>query len=89
MASEGTPDRKAFEHALQQALLNLYHPAKLRQNPLAELLASDIPRLSPSSLGRLLVDAIGELKPPPSVPVSAFAWRMYHVLTYRYVEQSS
>jgi CheY-like chemotaxis protein len=89
MASEGTPDRKAFEHELQQALLNLYHPANLQQSPLAELLASENQRLSSSSLGRLLLDGIGALKPAPEVPISAFAWRLYHVLTYRYVEQSS
>jgi CheY-like chemotaxis protein len=89
MASDTAPDRKAFEHALQQALLNLYNPAKLHQNPLSGLLAPENQRLSSASLGRLLLDAIAALKPPPEVPISAFAWRLHQVLTYRFVEQTS
>jgi CheY-like chemotaxis protein len=91
MTADMTPDpfRKVFEREVQQALLYLYNPAKLQQSPLSELLASDNQRLSPAALGRLLLDAIQALKPIPEVPISTFAWRLYHVLTYRYVEQSS
>ncbi len=91
MASDMIPDpsRKTFERELQQALLSLYNPAKLQQSPLEELLASETQRLSAAALSRLLTDAIGALKPAPEVPISAFAWRLYQVLTYRYVEQSS
>jgi len=91
MTPDMTPDpsRKVFERELQQALLYLYNPAKLQQSPFAELLASDNQRLSSAALGRLLIDAIQALKPVPEVPISAFAWRLYQVLRYRYVEQIS
>lgn len=91
MTADITPDpfRRVFERELQQALLCLYNPAKLQQSPLAELLALDNQRLSAAALGRLLIDAIQALKPVPEVPIGAFAWRLFHVLTYRYVEQSS
>lgn len=83
------PFGRAFERELQQALLCLYNPARLQQSPLAELLASDKERLSAAALARLLIDAIQAVKPVPEVPIGANAWRLFHVLTYRYVEQSS
>lgn len=91
MTPDMKPDsfRKVFERELQQALLCLYNPAKLKQSPLAELLVSDDQRLSSAALSRLLLDAIQALKPAPEIPVSAFVWRLYYVLTYRYLEQSS
>lgn len=91
MTADMTPDpfRRVFERELQQALLCLYNPAKLQQSPLAELLALDNQRLSAAALGRLLLDAIQAIKPAPEVPIGAFAWRLFHVLTYRYAEQSS
>jgi CheY-like chemotaxis protein len=83
------PFRRAFERELQQALLCLYNPARMQQSPLAELLVSDKERLSAAALARLLIDAIQAVKPVPDVPIGAYAWRLFHVLTYRYVEQSS
>jgi CheY-like chemotaxis protein len=67
----------------------LYNPAKLQQSPFCDLLAADNRRVSPAVLSRLLTDAIQAVKPGPDVPVSAHAWRLFHILTYRYVEQSS
>jgi CheY-like chemotaxis protein len=91
MTADKTPDpfSRAFERELQQALLCLYNPAKLQQSPLAELLASEKERLSAAALARLLIDAIQAVKPALEVPIAAIAWRLFHVLTYRYVEQSS
>lgn len=83
------PLSQAFAHDVQQALLNLYNPAKLQQGRLCDLLATDNRRLSPAALVRVLTDAIQALKPNPEVPVSAHAWRLYNILIYRYVEQSS
>jgi CheY-like chemotaxis protein len=80
---------QAFEHEVQQALLYLYNPAKLQQSQLGDLLAADNRSMSPAALVRVLTDAIQALKPTPEVPISAHAWRLYHILTYRYVEQSS
>jgi CheY-like chemotaxis protein len=36
-----------------------------------------------------VTEAIGQLKPGADVPPYALAWRIYHVLVYRYIEQSS
>jgi CheY-like chemotaxis protein len=42
-----------------------------------------------AALRRVLTDAIQSLKPDASAPLSSNAWRVYHILTYRYLEQSS
>jgi CheY-like chemotaxis protein len=43
----------------------------------------------PSALRRVLVDAIESLKPDRDVPPDSRAWRLHHILVWRYVEQSS
>jgi CheY-like chemotaxis protein len=84
---------------LQDALRHLYDPAELRHSPLAGTLAaptgtptgSTAPAgdETPAALRRILIDAIQSLKPPMRLPQSSRAWRIYHVLAYRYIEQST
>jgi CheY-like chemotaxis protein len=71
---------------LETALQDLYNPAALRKSPLLRWLAADKP--DPLATTRkLLTDAIRALKPGEHVPDHANAWRIYHILRYRYVEQ--
>jgi CheY-like chemotaxis protein len=78
-----------FVRELQRALQHLYDPAELRRSPLLALFAVGKHRNPASALQKILLDAIEALRPGGDVPLHANAWRIYHVLTYRYVEQSS
>jgi len=80
--------REAFVRETRLALQSLYNPARLRRSPLLAALALE-KRCDPvSALRQALLEAIHALKPGRDVPPQANAWRIYHVLTYRYVEQS-
>jgi len=80
--------REAFARELRAALLSLYNPARLRKSVLVSLFALD-GRANPSSaLRQILTEAIQALRPGAEVPLQSPAWRVYHVLAYRYVEQS-
>ena len=87
MSTEGTTAE--FVHYVQQALTGLYRPAELRKSPLIGQLGLSQQHDHVAALRRVLIDAIHSLKPDVSVPLSSNAWRVYHVLTYRYLEQSS
>lgn len=76
-------------HDLQRALRHLYDPGELRRNPLVELLGIDPREDAPSIMRRTLTDAIKSLNPGSKVPRDSTAMRIYQVLTYRYIEQSS
>jgi CheY-like chemotaxis protein len=78
-----------FVRELQRALQHLYDPAELRRSPLLALFALGKHHNPASALQKILLDAIEALRPEGDVPLHANAWRIYHVLTYRYVEQSS
>jgi CheY-like chemotaxis protein len=78
-----------FVRELQSALQHLYDPAELRRSPLLTLFAVGKHHNPASALQKILLDAIEALRPGDDVPLHANAWRIYHVLTYRYVEQSS
>jgi len=81
-----------FVDELRRVLHHLYSPAELRKSPLAqiaELCPADKGLNRPSALRRILTDAIQAIKPEASVPPHADAWRIYHTLTWRFVEQSS
>ena len=73
---------------LRLALRHLYDPVSLRASPLFELLQQERTQ-SPSALRSILVDAIEKLKPEASVSPQSDAWRTYHALVHRYVEQFS
>jgi CheY-like chemotaxis protein len=78
-----------FVHHVQQALTGLYKPAELSHSPLiGELGLSQQPD-HVAALRQVLIDAILVLKPGASVPLSSNSWRIYHILTFRYLEQSS
>jgi len=78
-----------FVRELQRVLQHLYDPAELRRSPLLVFFAVEKHHNPVSALQKVLLDAIQVLKPGSDVPLHANAWRIYHVLTYRYVEQSS
>jgi CheY-like chemotaxis protein len=72
---------------LRRALYHLYDPAVLRRNALVRLFGLEQSADPASVLRRLLTEAIEELKPAPSVPSHANAWRTYHLLSQRFTEQ--
>ncbi len=78
----------AFVKELRRVLQHLYNPAELRKSPLLEILPVNMYGGSLVALRRLLIGAIRTLKPDASVPPQSNAWRVYNVLTWRYVEQS-
>ena len=81
-------DRDRFLTELRKALHHLYDPAVLQCSPLIALFGLDKRANPHTALRRLITDAIRKMKPEDTVPLYARAWRIYHVLAYRYVEQS-
>jgi len=79
--------RESFVRELGRALPHLYNPGTLRRSPLVQLFGVDQRADAISALQRILTDAIEALKPDESVPPGSNAWRLYHVLYYRYTEQ--
>ena len=76
----------SFVTELRRVLRHLYDPAELRKSPLLEIF--DEAHKRPSTLRRTLTDAIQNMKPEPSIPSCSNAWRIYHTLSWRFVEQS-
>jgi CheY-like chemotaxis protein len=77
------------EQEVQHALQYLYDPTELRKNGLLALLGIDTGPSPLTQLRRTLAEAIEALKPDSHVPADAIAWRVYHILTYRYLERLS
>jgi len=79
-------DRNGLMQLVRQALRHLYEPTVLCRSGLHGLLG-----LAPdaTALRGLLVSAIEALRPSPGVSPQSHAWRTYHVLTQRYVQQFS
>jgi CheY-like chemotaxis protein len=82
------PKRERFLIELCKALRHLYDPAVLERSPLIALFGLDKRAHPHAALRRLIIDAVQHLKPEDTVPFHASAWRIYHVLAYRYIEQS-
>ena len=78
-----------FFEALQDTLRDLYNPVTLRQNKLLLLLDLTNRSNPVMSLQEHIIDAIQALRPADNVPIQADSWRIYHVLNYRHIEQSS
>jgi CheY-like chemotaxis protein len=78
-----------FVNALRRALHRLYDPAELRRNPLFELLGLPAGADRVGALRKTLQEAIRALKPGPQAPSDSQAARIYEILTYRFIEQSS
>ena len=76
-----------FIAALRKVLQNLYDPHELRASPLVQVF--DLQGDAAAGLRRLIFDAIQTLQPGGDVPPHAQAWRIYQIITYRYLEQSS
>lgn len=89
---EGDPivSRAQFAELVQDALAHLYDNVHLQQHPLARLLAAG-PSASVRgrTLHRLLLEAIGQLKPSRDLPHFSTAWRKYQYFILRYVEGRS
>lgn len=99
-ARQGTPtghpgditerlDRESFVKDLRKALVHLYDPTILLHSPLVQLFGLHQRRDIVSALRSTLVDAIERLRPGQGVPSGSQAWRVYHVLHYRFTEQLS
>lgn len=79
----------AFVEELHKALQHLYDPTELRKSRLLNLLGLDEHPTPLSALRQNLLTSIQALKPGSHVPAHAPEWRIYEVLTFRYVEQIS
>ena len=78
-----------FLAELRRALPNLYDPAWLRRSPLLTLFGLTDEANPPAALRKRIVEGIQALRPDDDTPPFAPEWRIYHILTYRYIEQSS
>jgi len=80
------------EDAVRDVLVHLYYNAYLQHHPLLSVL---VPRHMPDPMSRaqslrsLAMDAIQTLRPPDSAPPDSREWRVYHALTYRYIDGMS
>ena len=83
------PPSPGFIIAVRKLLLGLYDSAVVRASPLVAWLGADQSATPTPTLQKIIADEIQALKPSYSVPVHAGAWRTYHILTYRFVEQLS
>ncbi|MBI1881041.1 MAG: response regulator [Chloroflexi bacterium] len=81
------PVKETFIHELGNTLSHLYDPAVLRRSPLMPLFGLGPQAEALSALQHMLTAAVEGLKPDESVPAGTNAWRLYHILYYRYVEQ--
>ncbi len=79
----------AFVAELHKALQHLYDPGELRKSRLLTLFSLDKHPTPLSALRQNLLNSIQALKPGSHVPAHALEWRLYEVLTFRYVEQIS
>jgi CheY-like chemotaxis protein len=80
---------QAFTEELHRTLKHLYEPAELRRSHLLSVFGLDKRVDSASALRALLLDTILSLKPDPKAPRDSSGWRIFQVLTYRFVDQSS
>jgi CheY-like chemotaxis protein len=80
---------EAFLIELRAVLPHLYDPLELQESPLFALFEVPTTESPIPTLRQILMDAIQALKPGANVPVHSGAWRIFHILRYRYVEQSA
>lgn len=79
--------KESFTQDLGNALAHLYDPNVLRRSPLLSWFGLEGRSDAMLALQRILTEAIESLKPDDGVPHGSNAWRVYHVLYYRYTEQ--
>jgi CheY-like chemotaxis protein len=80
---------REFQNELRKSLRLLYEPIELRRSRLIEIFRLDAAIDQSASLRKVLQESIQALKPDPSTPADTGSSRIYEVLYYRYVEQSS
>jgi CheY-like chemotaxis protein len=78
--------RETLVGYLQDALAHLYERPHLDGHALGPIVFGTKASVSGDKLRRLLLDAIERLRPAPSCPPGAPAWRSYRFLVLRYVE---
>ena len=83
------PAFAAFLDEVRRILPHLYDPLMLRDSPLLTLLTLQHDDNPATALRAWLIAAIQALRPGDAVPIHSSAWRIYHILNYRYVEQST
>jgi len=71
---------------LRSALRNLYDPDELRDNIFIKWLAGNSQEKG-ADIQHSLMSAIEALKPDPRVSLQSDAWRTYHTLSSRYIQQ--
>jgi CheY-like chemotaxis protein len=81
-------DEEFFTY-LRDALVHLYKPQLLRQNPLAVLFGVAGHVDTPVALRRILTEAIASFEPSFDESSDSQDWQIYGPLAYRYVEQLS
>jgi len=86
MDAAGVPEW--FTEAVQAALQHLYDPAALRVSRLLKLFDVGEQAHPAAALRRILIEAVEGRKPDESIPLQSNAWREYHILYFRFVEQS-
>jgi CheY-like chemotaxis protein len=86
--SEHSTESEALVVELRRVLQHLYDPGELSKSALLEPLGLRAHRNPVPALRRILTNAIQALKPGADVPMHSNAWRLYHVLLWRYVEGS-
>ena len=74
-------------HALQDALRHLYEPAELRKSPFVSYFGIDAQADAMLELRKILLDGIQNLKPKGRIVPTSKAWKIYTVLSHRFIEQ--
>jgi CheY-like chemotaxis protein len=81
------PVHPAFTSELRRVLHHLYDPIAMHHSVFIQLFDVEGREDAPSALRDILINGIESLKPGTGVPPRARAWRIYHLLYSRYVEQ--
>src|SRR5215216_1394503 len=81
--------RDAYLHSLRHTLNHLYEPEALRHSALIQIFGLEQVNDIVSTLRRLLLDAIENMRPGEEVPLESPVWRTYYVMMHRFVEQTS
>ncbi len=81
-----TVNRAAFINSLRTALNNLYDPYELQRNPLQFILAGQTTE-SGIDVKQILINAINALMPDERTPYQTKAWKVYELLSYRFIDQ--
>lgn len=79
--------KEEFLAHLRDALNHLYDPHRLCRSPLANLFGVANRFDTPSALQHILTEAIASFEPGADVPSQSRAWRIYDLLSCRYVQQ--